>query len=279
MTPADALPWDAAFASLAAVVAIAVLGWLASLLRRDVSLVDSLWGLMIALAAWVFAIAAAEVGPRETIVLLLVSLWALRLSGYITWRNWGEGEDRRYQAIRARNEPHFGLRSLYLVFGLQAVLAWVIAWPLMAALAGPHEWGWLDGLGVALWLFGLGYESLADWQLARFKANPANTGRVLDRGLWRSSRHPNYFGECCVWWGVWLIALAGLGAGAVWLVVAPVLMTVLLLKVSGVALLEQDIGERRPAYADYVARTSAFIPWPPRRSPQRETASNPGATA
>ena len=257
----DAFSWETSFLALALLGVAAVLTWLASIPLRNVSIVDSLWGVMIALAAWVYALATPQTGPREGLVLVLVSLWMLRLSGYITRRNHGHGEDRRYQAIRARNQPHFTFKSLYLVFGLQAVLAWIIAWPLMAAMAGPEPLGWLDALGVALWLFGIGFEAGADQQLARFKADPANAGRVMDQGLWRYSRHPNYFGEFCVWWGVWLLALA---AGGAWTLISPLLMSFLLLKVSGVALLEQDIGERRPAYRDYIARTSAFFPWPPR---------------
>jgi steroid 5-alpha reductase family enzyme len=257
-----AFDWSAAFQALGWIVLAALATWGISLLRRDVSIVDSLWAVMIALGGWAYYLTADPIGPREGLVLGLASLWALRLSGHITWRNWGHGEDRRYQAIRARNQPHFELKSLHLVFGLQAVLAWIVAWPLMAALAGDAPLGWLDGLGAVLWLFGIGYEAVADWQLARFKADPANAGRVMDRGLWRYSRHPNYFGEACVWWSAGLVAVA---AGGAWTLVSPLLMIVLLLKVSGVALLEQDIGERRPAYRDYIARTSAFIPWPPRR--------------
>jgi steroid 5-alpha reductase family enzyme len=136
----------------------------------------------------------------------------------------------------------------------------------MAALSGEQPLSWLDGLGAALWLLGIAYQSVADWQLARFKADPAHAGRVMDRGLWRYSRHPNYFGEFCVWWGAWLVALA---AGGAWTIVSPLLMTLLLLRVSGVALLEQDIGERRPAYADYIRRTNAFLPGLPRAATNR----------
>jgi steroid 5-alpha reductase family enzyme len=192
-----------------------------------------------------------------------VTLWALRLSAHLTARNWGQPEDRRYQALRATYAPGFAWKSLIIVFGLQALLAWVISLPLAAAIHSPRSLTLLDGAGASVVLLGLGLEALADRELARFKADPANHGQVLDRGLWRYSRHPNYFGEACVWWGFWLIALA---AGAWWSVFAPLLMTFLLLRVSGVVLLERDIAERRPAYRDYVARTSAFVPWFPRRA-------------
>jgi steroid 5-alpha reductase family enzyme len=187
----------------------------------------------------------------------------LRLAVYITWRNWGEGEDRRYQAIRANNEPHFALKSLYIVFLLQAAIAWVVSLPLSTAIASNAEIGPLDYLGLAIWSLGLVFEAGGDLQLARFKADPENQGRVMDRGLWRFTRHPNYFGNACIWWGFGLI---GVAAGSWWSLLSPLVMTVLLLKVSGVSLLEQDIGERRPAYADYIRRTNAFVPWWPKKA-------------
>jgi len=244
-------------AGLVAMLLLAVGGWLLSLTKRDVSIVDSLWSLFFLLGVLVYA-AIASNGPRTILLISLVAVWAVRLAGYLTWRNWGEPEDRRYQAIRERNQPGFAWKSLYLVFGLQAILAWIIAMPLFAGISSTDPLTVLDYAGAALWAFGFGFESIGDWQLARFKANPANRGRVLDSGLWRYTRHPNYFGEAALWWGFYLIALSG---GGWWTVFAPLLMTILLLKVSGVSLLEQDIHERRPAYRDYIARTNAFIPW------------------
>jgi steroid 5-alpha reductase family enzyme len=249
--------------ALAAIALLAALGWALSAAKRDVSIVDSLWPLFFLLGTLVYAALAGAAGPRSLLLLALVTFWALRLGGYLTWRNWGEPEDRRYQAIRARNEPGFAWKSLYLVFGLQALLAWVIAMPLFAGLSSAAPLSAIDYAGAALWILGFGFETIADWQLARFKADPASRGRVLDSGLWRYTRHPNYFGEAVLWWGLFLIALA---AGGGWTVFAPILMTILLLKVSGVALLEKDIGERRPDYRDYIARTNAFIPGPPRAS-------------
>jgi len=254
---------QAALLALAAITLLAVLGWALSAAKRDVSIVDSLWPLFFLLGALAYAALAGAAGPRTLLLFVLVTFWALRLGGYLTWRNWGEPEDRRYQAIRARNEPGFAWKSLYLVFGLQALLAWVIAMPLFAGLSSAAPLSAIDYAGVALWIFGFSFETIADWQLARFKADPASRGRVLDSGLWRYTRHPNYFGEAVLWWGLFLIALA---AGGGWTVFAPILMTILLLKVSGVALLEKDIGERRPDYHDYIARTNAFIPGPPRAS-------------
>jgi steroid 5-alpha reductase family enzyme len=248
---------------LAVILALGVAGWLASLAKRDVSIVDSLWSIFFLAAAVTYWLASPLSAPRDLLIVTLVTLWAVRLSGYLTWRNWGEPEDHRYQKIRANNAPNFAFKSLFIIFGLQGVLAWIVSLPLLAALASDRPLGWLDYAGIVLWAFGFLFETIADWQLARFKRKRINRGRVLDTGLWRYTRHPNYFGEFCVWWGFYLIALS---AGAWWAIVAPLLMTFLLLKVSGVAMLEKDIGRRRPAYRDYVERTNAFFPWLPRTS-------------
>jgi steroid 5-alpha reductase family enzyme len=248
--------------SLMPMALLAVGVWLVSMVRNDVSIADSLWPLFILLASASYAMAAPQTGPRALAVIVLIAAWALRLAAHITWRSWGEPEDRRYQAMRARNEPHFRLKSLVLVFGLQAALAWVVSLSSLAAVINPRPWNWIDILGVCVFVFGAVFEAVADLQLARFKADPAHHGLVMDRGLWRISRHPNYFGEFCVWWGMFLVALS---MQAWWTIASPVLMTVLLLKVSGVALQERDITERRPGYREYIARTNAFFPGPARQ--------------
>ncbi|MFN0303839.1 MAG: DUF1295 domain-containing protein [Burkholderiales bacterium] len=255
------LDWGALLHSFGAIAALAAIGWLLGVIKRDVSIVDSLWSLFFLAGGFVYAISADASGPRVMLMLTLVTLWALRLSVYLTWRNWGESEDRRYQAIRARNDPGFTWKSLYLVFGLQGVLACIIALTLFAALSDPGPLGVLDYAGATLWGIGFLFETIADRQLARFKADATQQGKVLDTGLWRYTRHPNYFGEATLWWGFFLLAL---GAGGWWTLFAPLLMTFLLLKVSGVALLEVDIHERRPAYRAYIHRTNAFVPWRPR---------------
>jgi steroid 5-alpha reductase family enzyme len=247
--------------ALAVLAGAATLTWAVSIPLKNASIVDSLWSLLFAMAAGTYAALVSAPGPRTTLILVLILVWALRLAGYITFRNWGHGEDRRYQAIRARNEPNFAAKSLYLVFWFQAVLAWIISLPLLGAIASPRPLMWLDYLGVAIWLVGFVFEAGGDWQLARFKADPDNSGKVMDRGFWRYTRHPNYFGDFAVWWGFFLIALA---AGAWWSIIAPIIMSTLLMKVSGVRLLEKDIGERRPKYAEYIRRTNAFFPWLPR---------------
>jgi len=253
--------WVAFSWSGASLLMVAVFFWLVSLIRNDVSIVDSLWSLMFLLVVVVYSLMSDTGGPREVLILALVAVWALRLSAYITWRNHGHPEDYRYQEIRANNEPGFRYKSLYIVFGLQAVLAWIISLPLAGAISGQSAIGFLDYAGCALFLTGLFFEAVGDLQLSRFRKDPANAGKVLDKGLWHYTRHPNYFGNFTIWWGFYLIALS---AGAWWTIIAPLLMTFLLLKVSGVALLEKDISGRRPDYQQYIRRTNAFFPGFPR---------------
>ncbi len=253
--------WTAALAALGTMLSIGLLAWAIATARRNAGLVDIFWSLFFLAGALVYGATDPGWTPRGSLVLALVAAWALRLAAHLAVRNWNAEEDRRYRAIRARNEPGFAWKSLYLVFGLQAVLAWIISAPLAAGIASGEPLGALDALGAGLATFGIAFETVADAQLARFRAERANSGRVMDRGLWRYSRHPNYFGEACVWWGLYAIAL---GAGAWWTVFSPLLMTFLLLRVSGVPLLEADIGERRPASRDYVASTNAFFPGPRR---------------
>ena len=247
--------------ALALIVALAFLTWLVSLARRDVSIVDGMWPVFIASGGLTyFTLAGARDAVSLTALALLLA-WAIRLCVHITVRNHGQPEDRRYQKIRANNQPNFEFKSLYIVFGLQALLAWIVALPFMGIMRSGSGFGVLTALGCALAAAGMAFEAVADWQLERFKKRRDHQGRVLDTGLWRYTRHPNYFGECCVWWGFGLVAL---GAGAWWALASPLLMTVLLLKVSGVTMLEQDIVERRPEYARYVRATNAFLPGRPR---------------
>ncbi len=239
------------------VTALFLATWIASVARRDASLADRVWGLGFVVVAWVIALRSVA---ADWLVVLLVSIWGLRLAAHITVRNWGHGEDRRYRAMRERNGSGWWWTSLFWVFGLQALLCVIIALPLAVAIPNPHS-GWLRTVGLVVWAIGFAFESIGDWQLVQFARDPANRDRVLDTGLWRYTRHPNYFGEVVLWWGLWLIAV---GAGGWWTAIGPVVITVLLLRVSGVTLLEADITGRRPGYAEYVRRTSAFVPRPPR---------------
>ena len=248
-----------------AFVAFAMLAlWLMSVLRRDASLVDIAWGPGFAgIACVAFAVSDGAFARRMLVVALALA-WGLRLGAYLFWRNHGKGEDFRYQAMRRHWGARFPLVSLFTVFGLQGVLMWLVSLPLQVAQVArtPESLGALDLAGAALWLVGMVFESVGDWQLARFKADPASAGRVMDRGLWRYTRHPNYFGDCLVWWGFFAIA-SGVPGGA-YTLVSPIVMTILLRRVSGVTLLERSLLKRREGYADYVARTNAFVPGPPR---------------
>ena len=248
---------------LVIVLSLTSVAWLVSLFKRDVSIVDSLWSLMFLALCLTYYLSYDFTTQRSVVVLLLVGVWAIRLSAYITWRNWGEAEDARYQAMRKQHEPNFEIRSLVTVFLLQGVLAWIISAPLLAATTGSVPLNLLDMLGIALVLFGVLYESVADAQLAAFKANRNNRGKVLDTGLWRYTRHPNYFGDFMVWWGLYLIALAT--GGAWWTIAGPIVMTILLMRVSGAGLLERSLKKRREGYEEYIATTSGFFPRPPKR--------------
>lgn len=255
---------DPYLVNLGAVVALMVVTWLASLVLRDVSIVDPVWGLAFVVIAWSTLLqlgGPADASPRSRLIVALVTAWGLRLAVYLAWRKAGMAEDARYVRMRERIGPSFPLVSLVVVFGLQAMLAWTVALPIQAGQVPSTPLGLLDGLGIGLWAVGLTFETIGDLQLARFKADPSNAGRVLDRGLWRYTRHPNYFGDFLVWWGLFCIAAS---AGAWWTVIGPLLMSFLLLRVSGVALLERSMAERRPEYAAYVRRTSAFVPRPPK---------------
>jgi len=247
--------------ALFVIVVLCCVAWLYSLVKKNVSFVDSLWSLFFVAATTVFALGAQPLSSRGTLVLVLVAVWALRLSIYITARNWGEPEDYRYQSIRANNEPGFAFKSLYIVFGLQGVLAWLVALPLLPAIASNTALNAIDLVAAALWLVGFVFEAGGDYQLSRFKARADSKGRILDTGLWRYTRHPNYFGDFCIWWSFYLFAVA---SGGWWSIVSPLLMSLLLLKVSGVAMLEKTISDRRPEYAEYTHRTNAFFPGPRR---------------
>jgi len=250
-------------------IAIAVLMftvWIISVVVRDASIVDIVWGLGFVVVAWVTFVRADGDPTRRWLLTGMTTIWGLRLSTYLAIRNLGHGEDPRYQAMRRKIGPKFPIVSLVTVFGLQGVLMWVVSLPVQLGQVRDTSVGVVGVIGVIVWAIGLGFEAIGDAQLARFKRDPANKGAVMDQGLWRYTRHPNYFGDACVWWGLAIVA-AESGVGA-WGIIGAVVMTVLLRRVSGVTLLERSIGKRRPGYDEYVRRTSAFIPRPPRREPQ-----------
>jgi steroid 5-alpha reductase family enzyme len=238
--------------------------WLVSLRVRDASIVDPFWGSAFVVVAWSAAVVVGAWDTHDLIVVGMVTVWGSRLSIYLLWRNLGKGEDYRYQAMRRRWGPRFWIISLATVFLLQGVLVWVVSLPVQVAILGPGDPGLLTAAGLALWSVGLIFETVGDAQLARFKADPSNDGKVMDRGLWRYTRHPNYFGDFCIWWGIYLAAIDA--SGTAWTVIGPLVMSYLLLRVSGVAMLERTIGKRRPGYEEYARRTNAFFPGPVKKA-------------
>jgi steroid 5-alpha reductase family enzyme len=249
----------------ACAVGLVTVVWLLSIALHDVSIIDVAWGLGFVTIGWVcFALGHGN-HDRRLLLAVLVTLWGLRLAGHIARRNAGKGEDRRYAAMRERDD-RFALTSFYRVFLVQAVAMWIVSLPLQAggSLGGSRGIGLIDVIGIAVWAIGFGFESIGDFQLDRFKADPASAGKVMDRGLWRYTRHPNYFGDATMWWGLGLIG-AGAGLAALWGLLGSALDTFTLTRVSGKPMLERDIEQRRPGYREYVEHTSGFVPLPPRR--------------
>lgn len=237
--------------------------WAFSIMIGRVSFIDAFWGVGFVVVGWSAARTVPELGPVQLVTLTLVTLWGLRLGGYLLRRFLDEGEDKRYVRMTKGKEGfqrHFF--TLWFVFGLQGALMLLISAPVFAALAHPVEapLSMLSYAGIALFAVGAFFEWIGDWQLSRFKADPANEGKVLDTGLWAWTRHPNYFGDTCIWWGIWLVSH---DLTVIW---APALMTFLLMKWSGVPLLEAGLKKRRPDYQAYIERTSSFFPRPPKKA-------------
>jgi steroid 5-alpha reductase family enzyme len=253
-----------AFAGLGAIVTALTLAWLLSLRLRDASIADVCWGVGFVLLAWLYWLLSPALTARSWLVVALVTLWGGRLALHIFRRNRHRGEDPRYRAMRDAHGRSFWWRSLFTVFWLQGAILWFVALPLLVAVRAlqPAALTGVDALGVLLFTVGFGFEVVGDYQLARFKADPSNRGHVLDRGLWRYTRHPNYFGDATLWWGLYVIAAA---TPCGWFTVAsPALMSFLLMRVSGVTLLEHGLKASKPGYREYMARTPAFFPWCPR---------------
>jgi steroid 5-alpha reductase family enzyme len=249
--------------NLTAVSAMMIVGWFISLAYRNVTIVDSLWGMGFVLIAWLTFFMSDGFFDRRLLIAILVTLWGLRLSIYLSRRNWGKGEDHRYGSWREKSGDRFWLVSLFKVFILQAIFLWVISLALQYGQMAlkPNSLTWFDILGTIIWTIGFIFESVGDWQLARFKSDPANAGRVMNKGLWAYTRHPNYFGECLIWWGIFLITLST--PNSWWTILSPIIVTAVLLKMTGIPLTEKALVENRPGYGDYIKRTSAFVPWLP----------------
>lgn len=252
--------------NLAVLAGLMFLLWMLSIALRDASIVDPFWGAGFVVLAWLTYLKQDSHPPRALLLLALTTAWGARLALFLLWRKVGEEEDYRYRALRAEHGSRFPLLSLYTVFGLQCLILWFVAFPVQVGITNATDGplNLLDVVGIATWSVGLFFEAVGDIQLAIFKSNPENRGRVLDHGLWSLTRHPNYFGDFCVWWGLYLVAIQ---AGGWWTVASPLLMSFLLLKFSGVALMEKTIVERRPGYRQYIEETNAFFPGPKRRRP------------
>ena len=239
--------------------------WLLSVRLKNVSIVDLFWGVGFVVVNAFYVGMSGDLTPRKLLMLVLVTVWGARLSIYLTWRNRGKGEDFRYQAFRKKYGPtRYWWVSFFQTFLLQGVLTMLISLPLLGVSMGTpspslHA---LDYVAIVVWLVGFTFEAGGDYQLAHFKADPQNKGKVLSYGFWRYTRHPNYFGDSAVWWAYGLLSIA---AGSYWQALGSVLMTLLIIKVSGVALLEKTLNHTKPQYAEYVRKTSSFLPWFPKK--------------
>ena len=256
------MSWDIYSNGLYIILTLAFGTWLLSVYMRDVSIVDSAWSIMFLVSAGYYYSLIPETDMRTNIIFTLIALWALRLSLHLTWRNWGEPEDIRYQEIRTKYSPNFAFKSLYIIFLFQAILAWLISAPLLSALHTTDSVSSLSAIDIIamfFWVIGFTFESVSDYQLSKFKSNPDNSGKVMDKGLWKFSRHPNYFGEFMIWWGFYLFAMPYAPA---WIIISPILMSWLLLKFSGVVMLEESIVIRKPQYKNYIQYTNTFFPGP-----------------
>ncbi|MFM7391174.1 MAG: DUF1295 domain-containing protein, partial [Actinomycetota bacterium] len=255
---------DATTVLAAAIVTIACLmlaTWSVSLLRRDASIVDIVWGLGFVLVAWAAKFVSGASGAGNWLLLVMVTVWGLRLAGYLAKRNLGKGEDFRYRAMRRKHGERFAIVSLYTVFGLQGALMFIVSLPLTLGQRETDSGaGFIALLGFIVWAIGLYFEAVGDAQLAKFKRDPRNEGQIMDQGLWALTRHPNYFGDSLVWWGLAIVG-ASQGAG-LWAFLGALVMTVLLVRVSGAAMLDRLLAKRKPGYAEYMERTSGFIPLP-----------------
>jgi len=248
--------------AVSAALALMIIAWLISLTRHDAGVADIAWGFAFTVIAWASYLAGEGSGAM-LLAACLVTLWGLRLAIHVGRRNLGHDEDRRYKKMREKRPKTFWIWSLFGVFLLQGVLALIVSVPLQSLGAqDPDSIALLSWIGVMVFAVGFFFEAVGDAQLTAFVKDPDSREKVMDRGLWKYSRHPNYFGDATEWWGLWLLAV---GSGAAWwTVVGPIVMTFFLLRVSGVTLLEKDMSSRRPGYEEYIDRTSAFIPLPPK---------------
>ncbi len=239
--------------------------WILSVIIKNVSIVDLFWGLGYVVVNSYYFFMSGEMNARKILIFTLVSIWGFRLFIYLAFRNIGKGEDFRYQTFRKNYGPErYWWFSFFQTFLLQGVLIMLVSLPLLGANMGSYS-GSLNGfdyLGILVWIIGFVFEAGGDFQLSRFKKNPANKGKVLNTGFWKYTRHPNYFGDSAVWWS---FALFSIAAGSYWQIIGSILMTLLIIKVSGVALLEKTLNSNKPQYNEYIQKTSSFFTWFPKK--------------
>jgi len=247
------------------ILSIMIVLWLISLLLKNSSIVDIFWGFGFVVSVWLYFFLTPDGWiARKWILVSLTTIWGLRLTLHVLIRNIGKPEDFRYQKWRNEAPRTWWIKSLFKVFLLQGLLMWIISSPLLAAqlYSTANHLTIFDIFGILLWSIGFFFEAVGDAQLVRFRANPENKGKLLNTGVWRYTRHPNYFGDSAQWWGYYALALAASGW---WTFFSPILMTLFLVKVSGVVLLEKTLSTSKPGYAEYIRTTSAFIPWFPKK--------------
>lgn len=235
--------------------------WIVSIYLKNASIADLFWGFGFIVTALIYFIYSEGNVFRKSIVLILVSIWGLRLTVHLIRRNWGKGEDFRYQAFRkSYGEKRYWWISFFQTFLLQGILLWIVSVTLLGAqfYGADKNPGILDFAGILLWIIGFIFEAGGDLQLAKFRSDPSNKGKILDTGFWKYTRHPNYFGDSAVWWGYGLFSVS---AGSYLPALGSILMTYLIIRISGVKLLEKSLKEKKPGYSEYMKKTSAFLPW------------------
>lgn len=252
------------FQNLGLIIGLLTILWLISVWLKNASIVDMFWGFGFVVSVGFYFYQSNPDNIRSLVVMILAAIWGMRLSGYLTWRNWGKGEDYRYQQFRQNYGPQrYWWVSYFQVFLLQGVLIGIISAPLLSAIYfTQNPIGWIDYLALTIWIIGFFFETAGDLQLVAHKANPENKGKLLTSGVWKYTRHPNYFGDAAVWWG---FALFSVASGSYWPILSSLLMTLFLVKVSGVSLLEKTLKTTKPGYEEYMRRTNSFIPWFPKK--------------
>ncbi|MFA8450030.1 MAG: DUF1295 domain-containing protein [Bacteroidales bacterium] len=249
------------FLGFIGILILSIILWIISIPLKNVSIVDPFWGIFFVVAGIIYNIPSPH-NPQGNLILILLCIWAFRLFLHLIIRNGTKKEDYRYQNFRKRYGKKYWWKSLFQTFILQAFLAWVISIPIFISQIVIERFYILDYFAILLWLVGFAFESISDLQLSEFKKNKQNKGKVLNTGLWKYSRHPNYFGNACIWWAFGLFAL---DYNTIFVLISPIIMTILLMKVSGVSLLEKDLMKNKKGYSYYIQTTNSFFPWPPKK--------------